>query len=140
MYNNNQIGHCFPISSKDGTRIICSSMHAAHLQMPDFPKLTFCTRFATEVSIPPHLLLIRKVWPLNTPSTHSLSTRLMCTQQVNTEAQSVVPKPHGQVSEISKGRYSLICALDWEEAQYKAIQVRNFGDYHLLTPIDILNN
>jgi hypothetical protein len=115
-------------------------MHAARLQMPDFPKLTFRTRFATEVSIPPHLLSTRKVWPLDTPSTQSLSTRLMCTQRVDAEAQSVVPKPRGQVSEISKGGYSLICALGWEEAQYKAVQVRSFGNYHLLTPIDIMDN
>jgi hypothetical protein len=91
--------------------------------MPDFPKLAFRTKFATEVSIPPHLLSIRQVWPLDTPSTKPLPTKLMCAQQVDAGGDSIVPKPRGQVSEISKGGYSLTCTLGWEEAQYKAVQV-----------------
>jgi hypothetical protein len=98
-------------------------MRTPRLQMPDFPKLTFRTRFATEVSIPPHRLSIRKVWPLDTPSTQSLPTEPLCTQQVDVGTTSIVPKPRGQVSEISKGGYSLIGTLGWEAAQYKAVQV-----------------
>lgn len=38
-------------------------------------------------------------------------------------------KPSGQVSEISKGGYSLTDALGLEEAQYRAVQVRGSFDF-----------
>jgi len=92
--------------------------------MLDFPQLTSRTRFAAEVSITPYLLSVRKVWPLDIASTQPLRTRSVCVQEVEAGADSIIPKPRGQVSEISKGGYSLIDALGWEEARYKSVQVR----------------
>jgi len=50
-------------------------------------------------------------------------------QDIDAGSGSIIPKPCGQVSEISKGGYSLTDALGWEEAQYKAIQVWIFCAY-----------
>lgn len=97
--------------------------------MPNFPGLTSRTSFPAEACIPPHLLSIRQVWPLDTyrdPLSCAISA---CTQRVEAGGRLIVLKPSGQVSEISKGGYSLTDALGLEEAQYRAVQVRGSFDF-----------
>lgn len=89
-----------------------------------WPKLTTHTKFLPEVDLGSVLLTSRTVWPQEQapdcrPS-HCLELEVL--ESNMNEVSRAVPKPFGQVSEVSKGGYSLPKVLGWEHEVYKAVQ------------------
>jgi hypothetical protein len=84
------------------------------------PPLTLRTVFPPEINPSSAYLALRRVWS-HTPSNPIV---LMTPGQQN-PLYGTIPKPHGMVTEVSKGGYSLIQVLGWNRAQYKEIQVHH---------------
>ena len=82
------------------------------------PALTFQTTFAPEVDLSSVLLTCNRIWrPETAPTSKPAQIRH---EMVAAVAVSKLP---GQVTEISKGGYSLEDVLQWPDGQYTKIQV-----------------
>jgi hypothetical protein len=80
--------------------------------------LTFQTTFAPEIDLSSVLLVCNRIWR---PETAPTSQPAQIPHE--TVAAVTVPKPPGQVTEISKGGYSLEDVLQWPDGQYTKVQV-----------------
>jgi hypothetical protein len=88
------------------------------LVTPQMPPLTFQTTFAPEIDLSSVLLTCNKIWrPETAPTSQPTQIRHEMIAAV------VVSKPPGQVTEISKGGYSLEDVLQWPDGQYTKVQV-----------------
>jgi hypothetical protein len=91
------------------------------------PPLTLRTIFPPEINPSSAQLALRRVWsfPSVLPSTSDPpASSLDWENKLN---GIIIPKPHGTVTEVSKGGYSLSKALGWNHSQYREIQVHSFG-------------
>lgn len=86
------------------------------------PLPTHCTVFPPSLNFNTIKLTHCMIWPARTES--PMLDSVVASHNAPLAELTFISKPRGQVTEISKGGYSLKKALDWESQQYADVQVR----------------